>query len=690
MVQKFDVFGWRYIDSKAILVFYCSALKSGDDADLKTDVMMFHRSLSLLNLIGLTLIALLPATGYAHDTYEAGLTLADATLPNNPRTSATAVTVIDKQMIQASGARSIGEVLRIVPGVTTGYRFGHTLSIGSQGGAEEFARRILIQVDDRPLFTPSVGTLTSFNMVPLEDIERIEVYRGPSHSEFGSNAMLLTVKIFTAYAAERKGTTLSMRKGGMGIDDIYVQHGGRIGSVDFTASYNNTRDTGLKHREDTSDKKQLFVRADFSPTSADDVNVTFGADDSNIDTWVSSNVNSDDHSGSDTSWYLSSSWTHMIDDSTYISSNLSNTYYDRKTHYLTAPVSEQVGRLLWDVGYSYNSTSVATNLVKKTEIADLAFGFKYSSDTIKSDSMFKADDFIANNGAVFANQSWHLTDSTTLHTGAMVEQSSGFKQTPVAYNASIVQNIGNQNTLRLGYSTGSRFPLVYEQKSERRAYLYDKGMTPVFDVYNTQKLDPEHMRSVELAWMYESLDKSLRTELRLYMNKYDSMVGYADTPNPGVISQNGTTVSSAKSFNDTGNIKGVEASIDWRPTSRFLLTLSGSYNNVDSNIQKGTYTSNLGESAPSTIIAALGQYSFDNNWSVGGMYNYVSSFAWSNGWELDPQSSLDLYVEKCFGGIGSTKVCSKVAGSNLLGDQQNFRPEASTPRTFWFETSVKF
>lgn len=685
------LFSQLEIDTNAFLLFYCIALKLGADKVLKTDLVMFQRSPIIFKCIGFALVAMLSEVAYAnHHVYEAGLTLADATLPSNPRTSATALTVIDKQMIEASGARSIGEVLRIVPGVTTGYRFGHSFSIGTQGGAEEFARRVLVQVDDRPLFTPSVGTLTSFNMVPLEDVERIEVYRGPNHSEFGSNAMLLTIKIFTAYAAERKGTTMSVRKGGMGIDDFYVQHGGSLGAVDFTASYSNSSDTGLKNREDSTNKKQLFVRADLSPTTADDVTITFGASDSRIDTWVSSNLTSDDHSGEDTSWFLSGSWTHMIDDSTYVSTNLSNTYYDRDTHYITAPVNPQVGRLLWDVGYSYNSSSFGTKLVKKTSIADLTFGMKLSSDIIKSDSMFKADDFTATNGAFFANQAWKLTDTTTLHTGGMVEQSSGYGEKPQAYNISLVQNIGNQNTVRIGYATGSRFPLVYEQNSQRRAYLIDKGMTPVYDVYNTQKLDPEKMRTAEAAWMYESLDKSLRTELRVYMNKYDSMVGYADVPNPGVISQNGSTVSSAKSFSDTGVVKGVEASIDWRPTSKFLMTVSGSYNDVDSHVGKETFTSNIGESAPSTIMAVLGQYSFDNNWTVGGMYNYVSSFAWSNGWELDAQSSLDLFVEKCFGSVGNTKVCGKVAGHNLFGDQQNFRPEASTPRTFWFETSVKF
>lgn len=651
---------------------------------------MFHSSASLAKSLSLMALVSACMPAQAHSAFEPGLTLADATLPSNPRTSGTALTVIDKQMILASGARSIGEVLRIVPGVTTGYRFGHSLSIGSQGGAEEFARRISLIVDDRPLFTPSVGTMPSFNIVPLEDIERIEVYRGPNHSEFGSNAMLLTIKIYTAYAAERKGTTLSTRQGGRGINDLYLQNGGKVGSVDYSLSVSRHRDDGLTNREDNTDKKQVFFRADYSPTLTDDISLTLGAADADIDTWVSSNLTSDDHSGHDSNWFFSSSWTHMIDDHTYISTNLSNSYNDRDTHYLTAPITPGIGRLLWDVGYSYNSVSLASKLVKTSSIVDLTFGGKYSTDEIKSDSMFRQDNFSSSHSALFAHQAWHLTDATTLHTGFMAEQSNDYEQIPVAYNVSLVHNLDNQNTIRAGYSTGSRFPLVYEQKSARRAYLVDRGSLPIYDVYNLENLDPERMRSVELAWMYQSLDKSLSGEVRLFANHYDSMVGYAYLPNPGIRSITGNTVSSAKSFSNTGTVNGLEMSVDWRPSSRLLLSASASYNDVESYVPKGSFTSNVGEAAPSTIFTALGQYSFENNWAVGGMYNYVSPFAWSNGWELDSQSSLDLYVQKCFGAVGSTKVCGKLAGSNLLGDQQNFRPEASTPRTFWFETSVKF
>lgn len=624
------------------------------------------------------------------DSFSPGLTLADVSLPANPKKSASSVTVIDKKMISASGARSLGDILRFVPGVTVGYRFGHSLSIGSQGGAEEFGRRLMVIVDGRSIFTPTTGTLISFNIVPLKDIERIEVYRGPAHSEFGSNSMLLTIKIFTAYAEERQGTTISQANGSNGIDDTYIQHGDQLGDVFVSGSYSRTNDQGLVQRSDDTNKQQIFGRADYQPTEDDQISATFGAAQSDIDVWSSSNLNSDDHSAKDTTWFLSTSWTHMIDSNTYFTSNFSHTYLHRKSHYLTAPVIPSIGRLFWDIGYDLASTTGEFTLTKNFDSVEVTGGLKFSHDDVNSNSLFKNDHYTLEHNTVFTNQAWKLTDKTTLHTGLEAETSSQFDNNTSAYSVSLVHDLDINNTFRVGYSKGTRFPLLYEKASGRRAYLFDKGMIPVYDVYNTEELEPEQMRSYDMAWMYSSLDKTLNAELRYYVNKYDNMVGYVVAPNPGILSQTGKTVVTAQNLKDTSTVRGVEASIDWRPTSAILLAASGSYTDVDSHIDASTYSNNIGESSPNTIFTLMGQYSFDGDWRVGGMYNRVQSFAWSNGWMLDTQHNLDMFVEKCFGAIGATKVCTKLSGSNLLGGQSNFRPEAYSPKTYWMEASVSF
>lgn len=653
-------------------------------------VMSNRRTLSLQSALALCL-AVCASFAQAEESYltDPGLSLADTSLPANPKTHGTAVTVIDRQMIDASGARSLGEILRVVPGVTTGYRFGHSLSIGAGGGAEEFLRRINLFVDDRSVFTPTSGTLISFNMVPLEDIERIEVYRGPAHSEFGSNSMLLTIKIYTAYAAERQGTKLSYRQGGNGIQDMYAQHGGTIGKIAWTASYNEVNDDGLRKRQDDTHKKQVFARADYQASSDNQFSATMGAAHSDIDFWLSSNLTSNNHSANDDTWFLNTSWTHMFSDTMYSTTNLSYSVLDRDSYYVSAPI-RGVGRLKYTPSYTLTTTALDTKIVKDFSFVEVSVGGKLSFDDLKGDSLFIDDQYNIEDRSIYSHQKWHLTDTTTLHTGFMSESSSFFDGNTFARDISLVQQVGFQNSFRVGYSEGTRFPLIYEQESARKATLIDMRNRPVYDIYNVYKLRPEKMRQYEAAWMFSTLDKTLNTELRVFMNKYDNAIAYVAAPNPGVLSQTGRTVASAKNLRDTASVKGVEANIDWRPAPGFMIVASGSYNDIDSYYDPSTYTNNIGDNGPSTIFSLLGQYSFGNQWRVGGMFTRVQSFNWANAWKLETQKNIDAYIEKCFGGLVGTKVCTKFAGSNLLGSEANFRPEAYTPRTYWAEASVSF
>lgn len=652
-------------------------------------VMSKRRPLFAISALALCITAGAPLVQAEPFMAEPGLSLADTSLPVNPKTHGTAVTVIDRQMIDASGARNLGDILRIVPGVTTGYRYGHSLSVGTGGGAEEFMRRMNLFVDDRSVFTPTSGTLISFNIVPLEDIERIEVYRGPSHSEFGSNSMLMTIKIYTAYAAERQGSKLSYRQGGNGTKDAYAQHGGMIGDISWTASYNEVNDDGLRKRQDDTHKKQIFARADYQASSTDQFSATMGAAKSDIDYWLSSNLTSDDHEARDDTWFLNSSWTHMFSDSMYATTNLSYSNLDRDSSYTAAPLPG-VGRLSYTPGYTLKTTALDTKIIKNFSFVEVSVGGKYSLDDLAGDSLFKNDQYDIEDRAIYSHQKWKLTESTTLHTGFMSESSSFFDGDTFARDISIVQKAGFQNSFRIGYSDGTRFPLIYEQESARKATLLDLGNRPVYDIYSVYELKPEEMRQYEAAWMFGTLDKSLNTEVRFFINKYDNAIGYVSAPNPGVLSQTGSTVVSAKNLHDTSTVKGVEVNIDWRPAPGVMIVASGSYNDIDSYIDKNSYTNNIGDNGPSSIFSVLGQYSFGDQWRVGGMFTRVQSFNWANAWTLDTQKNLNMYLEKCFGGLVGTKVCTKLAGSNLLGSESNFRPEAYTPRTYWAEASISF
>ncbi|MFZ0107559.1 MAG: Plug domain-containing protein, partial [Thiobacillus sp.] len=87
-----------------------------------------------------------------------------------------AVTVITREMIEASGFRHLVDVLRLVPGMVVGWQGGNTAAASYLGLADGFPRSMQIMVDGRSVYSPSYGN-TFWRGIPvtLDDVDRIEV-----------------------------------------------------------------------------------------------------------------------------------------------------------------------------------------------------------------------------------------------------------------------------------------------------------------------------------------------------------------------------------------------------------------------------------------------------------------------------------------------------------------------------------
>ncbi len=622
-----------------------------------------------------------------------GGALSNANLPTNPYRSAVPVTVIDRRMIDASGAQSLGEILRIVPGLVTGHRFGHSLSLGSHGNADEYMRRTNVIIDGRSLFTPVVGGLISFNVpVSLDDIERIEVYRGPAGSEFGSNAMVNTVRIYTASAMEKQGTRLKASSANSGQKNGHINHGFTLGNMFFTTSYSQSEDSGLHNREDSMRREQVFVRGDIAIDESNELALSFGVSKQDIDVWVTSNPNSDDHNANDESAFINSTWVHSFESGTVVT-NFSNTYLKRESEYLTAPVNNFIGRLLNETGYSFNSTAIDSKVSKYfSEGVEVSVGGKFSHDIVDSDSLFQKDRYTLDSSAIFGKIVWDIFDSTALHLGSMFEKTDVVSESAQSYNASIFQTINQNNKIRVGYNKGTRLPWTYEAYGARKFTLYDRGNVPYYDSYAT---DPENLENEEvvqrdISWLYRNSGLNLNTEVRYYQDNYKSLIANHDVPPPPGINASGPTIISSKSFDNPSKVSGVELSADWRPQPEWMIVASASYMDVDSNLNEADYDGNTGETGPSTTLSVLADRKFFEYWRVGGMFTRISSYKWSNGWDIEAQKVFDAYVQRCFGDLGAKGFCAKVAGTDLFGGQPDFRPESYRERSYRLEATLEF
>ncbi len=124
--------------------------------------------------------------------------------------SPAAIYVITNEDIRRSGATSIPEALRMVPGVQVAQISANRWAISARGFNGEFANKLLVLIDGRSVYTPLFsGVFWDVQDVMLEDIDRVEVIRGPGATLWGANAVNGVINIITRTAEETQGGLVS-------------------------------------------------------------------------------------------------------------------------------------------------------------------------------------------------------------------------------------------------------------------------------------------------------------------------------------------------------------------------------------------------------------------------------------------------------------------------------------------------
>jgi iron complex outermembrane receptor protein len=164
--------------------------------------------------------------------------------------AAAAVFVIGPDEIRRSGAASLADVLRMVPGVDVAQIDANAWAITIRGFNSRYSSKLLVLIDGRSVYTPSFsGVFWDHLDLPLEDVERIEVIRGPGATVWGANAMNGVINIITKSSKATKGG-LAAVTAGSGIQPVSVlRYGNTMGSSGAYrtfAKYSRFTDTTLQ------------------------------------------------------------------------------------------------------------------------------------------------------------------------------------------------------------------------------------------------------------------------------------------------------------------------------------------------------------------------------------------------------------------------------------------------------------
>jgi len=192
--------------------------------------------------------------------------------PQKLTESAAAVYVISNEDIKRSGAMSLPEALRLAPGVEVAQINASTWSITARGFGGKFSKKLLVLMDGRTIYTPLFsGVYWDVQDTLLEDIDRIEVIRGPATAMWGGNAMNGVINIITKAARDTQGGLLTASIGTEVKRQTALRYGDKVGDDFFYRVYGKHKKndssvdaTDTNDSFDENDLNQIGFRADWA------------------------------------------------------------------------------------------------------------------------------------------------------------------------------------------------------------------------------------------------------------------------------------------------------------------------------------------------------------------------------------------------------------------------------------------
>jgi iron complex outermembrane recepter protein len=467
-------------------------------------------------------------------------------LPQRLADAPTAVTVIDREIIKASGARDLNDVFRLVPGFQTYPNTTHTARVTYHGMTDEdYSPRVQVLIDGRSQYSSLYRGGVNWAALPvaLEDIERIEVVRGTNVVSYGSNAFLGVINIITVDPALVRGFSSSVSHGNQGVRDYSLRTGGKLGAAgNFRFTYQQRDDNGLTDQYDWKDsyRSRLFdLRADFSLSDRDSLEFSAGQVEAvtllgrlEKPALLRSKPTDPIRDFRQQSSQLQLLWRHAMSPGSDLQvryAYVADEAYDR--------FEAQLSGFLFDVT-PFGDRAVRQEIEAQHNFspfanARLVWGGGWRNDAMNSVAMFPGRPVVhRDTGRVFGNFEWKPSPFFTANLGLASEHDSlAGNHTSPRLSGSF--HLTPENTVRLGFSRAYRTASLPEYSAYQLFLPYAKVNGPVspaelaflsqspdlFLFVGSPGLPAERMDSWELGYLGDWRDWRMSFDARLFQEK---------------------------------------------------------------------------------------------------------------------------------------------------------------------------
>lgn len=471
--------------------------------------------------------------------------------------TAAAIHVVTSDDIRRAGASTLVEALRLVPGVATAQINIGTTALSVRGFNSRFANKLLVLVDGRSIYTPLFsGVYWEIQDTLMEDINRIEVIRGPGGAVWGANAVNGVINIVTKSAKDTQGTFVSVTGGTEEQGTGSIRYGSKINDQTFYRVFykyfNRDRfktNPGTPANDHWSAHRGGF-RLDWEPSDVS--SFSFGGEGYTTKSFSPIGDNSvQDFAGG----HIRAQWNRTYSEDTSLSLT---TYYDRTE---TSASSMVEFRNTYDLELRYQ-TVVA-------ERHALNWGLQYRLTT---DETFRVNGLLSMTPTESEDQvqSLFLQDQITLiedklstTLGVKLEHNdyTGYEVQP---SARVAWNPAENQTVWAAVSRAVRTPSRAEVTVRSVTPLaFPPGASTV--IQGAPDLVSETLLAYELGYRFQPTSK-MSVDIATYYNDYDNVAGTATTMAPPPVVAT-TTLNRANS----GSTYGGEVSVAWQAAANWRL-----------------------------------------------------------------------------------------------------------------------
>jgi iron complex outermembrane receptor protein len=612
--------------------------------------------------------------------------------------AAAAVSVITQDDIENSGLHSIPEALRLAPGLDVARLDANKWAISSRGFNDQFANKLLVMMDGRTLYLPLFsGVVWNMQDYLMQDLDRIEVIRGPGATLWGANAVNGVINIETKNAKDTQGILATGL--GSNVDEIAaVRYGGKIGDNTFYRVYAQGRKTqdfvdATGHEQfDGWQALRSGFRIDRFATPEDTLTLegelyqeVYG-DRETLPSFMSPlfSINRED-TGRDGGEYVLGRWTHTISPESEYSLQM---YYDQ------VYVDENETRYAQDtVDLEFQHRAPLGEGQSLTWGAGSRFLFDRTTDTEQVNFDPDAKDHYRL--SAFAQDDVTLVpDRFHLIVGSKIEYSS-YSEFEYQPSARVLWTPNEKNTVWAAVSRAVRTPTRSEQDNHvlLAAFPNQFGIPTGVSAENNRNLDSEELLAYEIGYRVKPAER-VSLDIAGFYNHYENLRTYETgapimngfPPTQIIVPQIPENHMDADSY-------GVETSVNVNVTDDWRVAASYSFLQICAQLHNGSGDVNseqgIEDNSPRNQAQIHSYYRMTKQVDLNASAYYVETL-----------NALDVpsYVRVDLGATWHPKkdVALSVGVQNLLDDRHPefgpalYSPATEMPRTVYAQATVRF